>query len=179
MCVGGTGWRSHIPLTCLSPAEMDFAKGLQKIVHNCRQSVMQEVGLCGLRGQWAWSLGPGWESRPTDRGQREGFPTSTLAVLTAATGARQVAGLSPCSSPTPEATGPPPQPHMPLLSIYSLALEQDLEFGHSLVQAVGTLQTQTFIQVGGLCPRGVGEWGARIPLTAHLAPASEPKAAGA
>ncbi|XP_017502819.2 rho GTPase-activating protein 45 isoform X3 [Manis javanica] len=59
--------------------EMDFAKGLQKIVHNCRQSVMQE-------------------------------------------------------------------PHMPLLSIYSLALEQDLEFGHSLVQAVGTLQTQTFIQ---------------------------------
>nr|XP_033710854.1 rho GTPase-activating protein 45 isoform X3 [Tursiops truncatus] len=59
--------------------EMDFAKGLQKIVLNCRQSVMQE-------------------------------------------------------------------PHMPLLSIYSLALEQDLEFGHGLVQAVGTLQTQTFVQ---------------------------------
>ncbi|XP_036170104.1 rho GTPase-activating protein 45 isoform X3 [Myotis myotis] len=59
--------------------EMDFAKGLQKIVHNCRQSVMQE-------------------------------------------------------------------PHMPLLSIYSLALEQDLEFGHGLVQAVITLQTQTFMQ---------------------------------
>ncbi|XP_065729503.1 rho GTPase-activating protein 45 isoform X1 [Phocoena phocoena] len=59
--------------------EMDFAKGLQKIVQNCRQSVMQE-------------------------------------------------------------------PHMPLLSIYSLALEQDLEFGHGLVQAVGTLQTQTFVQ---------------------------------
>uniref|UniRef100_A0A8C8YZB3 Rho GTPase-activating protein 45 n=1 Tax=Prolemur simus TaxID=1328070 RepID=A0A8C8YZB3_PROSS len=59
--------------------EMEFAKGLQKIVHNCRQSVMQE-------------------------------------------------------------------PHMPLLSIYSLALEQDLEFGHSMVQAVGTLQTQTFMQ---------------------------------
>ncbi|XP_016065173.1 PREDICTED: minor histocompatibility protein HA-1 isoform X2 [Miniopterus natalensis] len=59
--------------------EMDFAKGLQKIVHNCRQSVMQE-------------------------------------------------------------------PHMPLLSIYSLALEQDLEFGHGMVQAVSTLQTQTFMQ---------------------------------
>uniref|UniRef100_A0A2K5PTK3 Rho GTPase activating protein 45 n=1 Tax=Cebus imitator TaxID=2715852 RepID=A0A2K5PTK3_CEBIM len=59
--------------------EMEFAKGLQKIVHNCRQSVMQE-------------------------------------------------------------------PHMPLLSIYSLALEQDLEFGHGMVQAVGTLQTQTFMQ---------------------------------
>lgn len=41
----------------------------------------------------------------------------------------------------------PPQPHMPLLSIYSLALEQDLEFGHGMVQAVGTLQTQTFMQV--------------------------------
>ncbi|XP_055103710.1 rho GTPase-activating protein 45 isoform X2 [Symphalangus syndactylus] len=59
--------------------EMEFAKGLQKIAHNCRQSVMQE-------------------------------------------------------------------PHMPLLSIYSLALEQDLEFGHGMVQAVGTLQTQTFMQ---------------------------------
>lgn len=43
---------------------------------------------------------------------------------------------------------PTPQPHMPLLSIYSLALEQDLEFGHGMVQAVGTLQTQTFMQVG-------------------------------
>ncbi|KAL0612358.1 Rho GTPase-activating protein 45 [Plecturocebus cupreus] len=59
--------------------EMEFAKGLQKTVHNCRQSVMQE-------------------------------------------------------------------PHMPLLSIYSLAMEQDLEFGHGMVQAVGTLQTQTFMQ---------------------------------
>ncbi|XP_022381656.1 rho GTPase-activating protein 45 isoform X2 [Enhydra lutris kenyoni] len=59
--------------------EMDFAKGVQKIVHNCRQSFMQ-------------------------------------------------------------------QPHMPLLSIYSLALEQDLEFGHSMVQAVGTLQSQTLTQ---------------------------------
>uniref|UniRef100_A0A8C2RXE9 Minor histocompatibility protein HA-1 n=1 Tax=Capra hircus TaxID=9925 RepID=A0A8C2RXE9_CAPHI len=58
-----------------SALEMDFAKGLQKIVQNCRQS-----------------------------------------------------------------------PHMPLLSIYSLALEQDLEFGHGLVQAVGTLLTQTFLQ---------------------------------
>ncbi|XP_069914545.1 rho GTPase-activating protein 45 isoform X2 [Oryctolagus cuniculus] len=38
------------------------------------------------------------------------------------------------------------QPHMPLLSIYSLALEQDLEFGHGLVQAAGTLQAQTFMQ---------------------------------
>ncbi|XP_040484244.1 rho GTPase-activating protein 45 [Ursus maritimus] len=59
--------------------EMDFAKGLQKIVHNCRQSFLQE-------------------------------------------------------------------PHMPLLSIYSLALEQDLEFGHCMVQAVSTLQTQTLMQ---------------------------------
>nr|XP_020030678.1 minor histocompatibility protein HA-1 isoform X2 [Castor canadensis] len=59
--------------------EMEFAKGLQKVVHNCRQSVTHE-------------------------------------------------------------------PHMPLLSIYSLALEQDLEFGHGMVQAASTLQTQTFMQ---------------------------------
>ncbi|XP_069864496.1 rho GTPase-activating protein 45 isoform X2 [Dipodomys merriami] len=59
--------------------EMEFAKGLQKVVHNCRQSIMHE-------------------------------------------------------------------PHMPLLSIYSLALEQDLEFGHGMVQAANTLQNQTFMQ---------------------------------
>lgn len=39
---------AHSPPLCTDssslPAEMDFAKGLQKIVHNCRQSVMQEVG---------------------------------------------------------------------------------------------------------------------------------------
>ncbi|XP_076977502.1 rho GTPase-activating protein 45 isoform X2 [Tamandua tetradactyla] len=59
--------------------ELEFAKGLQKIVHNCRPSVTQE-------------------------------------------------------------------PHMPLLSIYALALEQDLEFGHGMVQAANTLQNQTFLQ---------------------------------
>ncbi|XP_023500082.1 rho GTPase-activating protein 45 isoform X2 [Equus caballus] len=62
-----------------STLEMDFAKGLQKIVHNCRQSLLQE-------------------------------------------------------------------PPMPLQSIYSLALEQDADFGHGLVQAANTLQTQTFMQ---------------------------------
>ncbi|XP_049732073.1 rho GTPase-activating protein 45 isoform X1 [Elephas maximus indicus] len=55
--------------------ELEFAKGLQKLVHNCRQSVTLE-------------------------------------------------------------------PHMPLLSIYSLALEQDLD----MVQAASVLQTQTFLQ---------------------------------
>ncbi|XP_019064721.1 rho GTPase-activating protein 45 isoform X4 [Fukomys damarensis] len=59
--------------------EMEFAKGLQRLIHSARQNIMHE-------------------------------------------------------------------PHMPLLSIYSLALEQDLEFGHGMVQAVGTLQTQTFMQ---------------------------------
>ncbi|XP_045846114.1 rho GTPase-activating protein 45 isoform X5 [Meles meles] len=59
--------------------DMDFAKGVQKVVLHCRQSFLQ-------------------------------------------------------------------QPHMPLLSIYSLALEQDLEFGHNMVQAVGTLQSQTLTQ---------------------------------
>ncbi|XP_040846543.1 rho GTPase-activating protein 45 isoform X1 [Ochotona curzoniae] len=59
--------------------EIEFGKGLQKIVHACRQTVVQE-------------------------------------------------------------------PHMPLLSIYALALEQDLEWGHGLVQAANTLQTQTYMQ---------------------------------
>lgn len=40
-----------------------------------------------------------------------------------------------------------PQPHMPLFSIYSLALEQDQEQGVGLQQASTTLHSQTFIQV--------------------------------
>lgn len=48
---------------------------------------------------------------------------------------------------------------MPLLSIYSLALEQDLEFGHGMVQAAGTLQTQTFMQVGCTGGEVAAGWG--------------------
>lgn len=55
---------------------------------------------------------------------------------------------------------------MPLLSIYLLALEQDLEFGHGMVQAVGTLQTQTFMQVG-CAAEGGGEGGGRAGVLAH------------
>lgn len=39
------------------------------------------------------------------------------------------------------------QPHMPLFSIYSLALEQDQEQSVGLQQANTTLHSQTFIQV--------------------------------
>lgn len=39
------------------------------------------------------------------------------------------------------------QPHMPLFSIYSLALEQDQEQSVGLQQASNTLHTQTFVQV--------------------------------
>ncbi|XP_074060612.1 rho GTPase-activating protein 45 isoform X2 [Macrotis lagotis] len=59
--------------------EMEFAKGLQKIVHSCKQTITQE-------------------------------------------------------------------PHMPFLSIYSLALEQDMEFSHGMLQVVATLQNQTLMQ---------------------------------
>ncbi|XP_078412062.1 rho GTPase-activating protein 45-like isoform X1 [Cetorhinus maximus] len=59
--------------------EMDFAKGLTKLIHTCRHTITQEY-------------------------------------------------------------------HVPFLSIYSLALEQDLEFGQSTVQGVNVLQNQTFFQ---------------------------------
>ncbi|NXJ05598.1 HMHA1 protein, partial [Odontophorus gujanensis] len=39
-----------------------------------------------------------------------------------------------------------PQTSMPFLSIYLLALEQDMEYGTSVLQAVNTLQHQTFLQ---------------------------------
>ncbi|NXO02367.1 HMHA1 protein, partial [Rhinopomastus cyanomelas] len=39
-----------------------------------------------------------------------------------------------------------PQANMPFLSIYLLALEQDMEHGTSVLQAASTLQTQTFLQ---------------------------------
>ncbi|XP_030075316.1 rho GTPase-activating protein 45 isoform X2 [Microcaecilia unicolor] len=38
------------------------------------------------------------------------------------------------------------EPHMPFLSIYSLALEQDTEYSHGVLQAANTLQNQTFLQ---------------------------------
>lgn len=47
--VGSGGSAPPPALTPLPPAEMDFAKGLQKIVHNCRQSLLQEVGPRGRR----------------------------------------------------------------------------------------------------------------------------------
>lgn len=39
--------------------------------------------------------------------------------------------------------------NMPFLSIYLLALEQDMEHGTSVLQAANTLQHQTFLQVRG------------------------------
>lgn len=39
------------------------------------------------------------------------------------------------------------QTNMPFLSIYLLALEQDMEHGTSVLQAANTLQHQTFLQV--------------------------------
>ncbi|XP_072450248.1 rho GTPase-activating protein 45-like isoform X1 [Chiloscyllium punctatum] len=59
--------------------EMDFAKGLTKLIHTCRHTITQEY-------------------------------------------------------------------HVPFLSIYSLALEQDLDFGQSMIQGVNVLQNQTFLQ---------------------------------
>ncbi|NXA85053.1 HMHA1 protein, partial [Melanocharis versteri] len=41
---------------------------------------------------------------------------------------------------------PSPQTNMPFLSIYLLALEQDMEHGTSVLQAATTLQQQTFLQ---------------------------------
>lgn len=41
------------------------------------------------------------------------------------------------------------QTNMPFLSIYLLALEQDMEHGTSVLQAANTLQQQTFLQVRG------------------------------
>ncbi|XP_053320629.1 rho GTPase-activating protein 45 isoform X2 [Spea bombifrons] len=38
------------------------------------------------------------------------------------------------------------EPHMPFQSIYSVALEQDLDYGHGVLHTAGTLQQQTFLQ---------------------------------
>ncbi|XP_062888454.1 rho GTPase-activating protein 45-like isoform X2 [Mobula hypostoma] len=59
--------------------ELDFAKGLIKLIHTCRQAITHEY-------------------------------------------------------------------HVPFLSIYSLALEQDLEYGQSVMQGANILQNQTFLQ---------------------------------
>lgn len=50
------------------------------------------------------------------------------------------------------------QPHMPLFSIYSLALEQDQEQSVGLQQANTTLHSQTFIQVSNMKVMVVHVW---------------------
>lgn len=177
----GSGWRAppppcpHTP----SPAEMDFAKGLQKIVQNCRQSVTQEVGnlggVCGWVGHQAGFLPPGCEPQYLQDGPEERGFQSVQGWLREQGGGR-ASRRAPGPPPRDCDAGPTPQPHMPLLSIYSLALEQDLEFGHGLVQAVGTLLTQTFMQVG--CAwEGGGMEGARVPTDTCLPQAPESTAA--
>lgn len=44
---------------------------------------------------------------------------------------------------------PSPQTNMPFLSIYLLAMEQDVEYGTSAVQTAYCLQQQAFLQVRG------------------------------
>jgi hypothetical protein len=61
---GGGGVRRALHLTPhFIPAEMEFAKGLQKVVHNCRQSVTHEVGpdspLTGSPKSWVTGRSPG------------------------------------------------------------------------------------------------------------------------
>lgn len=83
-----------------SPAEMDFAKGLQKIVHNCRQSFLQEVGARAGGG----------------RAEGRGLPPA-LGMLTAVEGAGEAGVGRPCAPPTPPAPVtaalPPTAPHAP------------------------------------------------------------------
>lgn len=170
---GGLGKAVSKPHSAPHPlVEMEFAKGLQKVVHNCRQSVTHEVG----RADQAWE-----EGCVGGRQARLRPPPPSRASV-AQSGCRALGPLGP--PPGDQPPPPAPQPHMPLLSIYSLALEQDLEFGHGMVQAVGTLQTQTFMQVGcdrsevacglGAATRQLGTHGLFLP---PLAP--DPAAVGA
>ncbi|NXW75469.1 HMHA1 protein, partial [Hirundo rustica] len=51
-----------------------------------------------------------------------------------------------CTGSSPGLCFPSPQTNMPFLSIYLLALEQDMEHGTSVLQTATTLQQQTFLQ---------------------------------
>lgn len=57
-------------------------------------------------------------------------------------GSRWVLGLK-------EMCFPSPQTNMPFLSIYLLALDQDVDHSSSVLQAANTLQQQTILQVRG------------------------------
>jgi len=77
------------------------------------------------------------------------------------------------------------QTNMPFLSIYLLALEQDMEHGTSVLQAANTLQHQTFLQVSGrravrLSRRVLpGSWAVRRPLICSvLLPQAAPPQTG-
>lgn len=155
-------------------AEMEFAKGLQKVVHSCRQSITHEV-------RWA-------ERETFERCVGVRRPGRCLRLMIsvggpACLGPGVARGSGTAWVPSLVTSRLCPQPHMPLLSIYSLALEQDLDFGHGMVQAAGTLQTQTFMQVG-CAPAEVAAGQGRPSPAPHSQPclrclAPDPAALGA
>lgn len=101
--------------------EMEFAKGLQKMANSCKQTITQEV-----------SPRPGLPRAPPPNAA----PGDTSLLRAAVLRLRAVHFLL-------------SQTSMPFLSIYLLALEQDMEYGTSVLQTVNTLQHQTFLQVRG------------------------------
>lgn len=140
--------------------EMEFAKGLQKMASSCKQTISQEVGpgVPRLRAEdtaasfWPplTSLPAAWERTAPGRGcsqspqpsQASGSSSLTTALDVSPSGHAAVLGLRVVGFLVPQA-------NMPFLSIYLLALEQDMEHGTSVLQAASTLQNQTFLQVRG------------------------------
>lgn len=142
--------------------EMDFAKGLQKMANSCKQIISQEVSpqvpeapsarLDGSQQPWrAHSMCPSSGGHGGRRNSGWGFYQQSPALPCLwlflpeghiSLGSHWVLRLR-------EMCFPSPQTNMPFLSIYLLALEQDMEHGTSVLQAANTLQQQTFLQVRG------------------------------
>lgn len=98
--------------------ENEFAKGLQRLYQSCKHSITH-VNLFYFTSEYLGMVV--CEVKCKKHCTMEGL---NLCVLVSVS-----------------------QPHMPLFSIYSLALEQDQEQSVGLQQANTTLHNQTFIQV--------------------------------
>lgn len=124
---------SHYALNYLFSSilpETEFSKGLQRLYQSCKHSITHVnliyftslMSLTAYLGYWMLKTGINLKQYGILSQPVFGYRTFSFCVHSL-------------------------QPHMPLFSIYSLALEQDQEQSVGLQQANATLHNQTFIQV--------------------------------
>uniref|UniRef100_A0AAY4EJE3 Rho GTPase activating protein 45b n=1 Tax=Denticeps clupeoides TaxID=299321 RepID=A0AAY4EJE3_9TELE len=128
------------------PEKKDFEKAIETIAVAFSSSV-SELLMGEVDSSTLLSLPPTEKMKEKNLISVTGFVITTLCVcVTLAMRVEQVDVLLQRSEGGVDSALPVRIPQMPLFSIYSLALEQDLEQSLGVQQATGSMHTQSFIQ---------------------------------